>query len=261
MIEKALPVRVVNDNEAPMTAAEQASYTTGIAGYLHGIRPAERQSLPGYDSGILSIFIFVILLVSMNARNARSVMGRMNKELWSVRRRANAFDDHTAGETGVTISFVLLTCVCEGTLIANWLLASGGATALPGWFASMLMPVLVGVAVVFYIVQLVGYNIVGFTFADKIGKHQWVSGFNASQSLLSLLLFVPALAGLFYPSWASVMGIAGGMMYVLARLVFIVKGFRIFYTGVNSLLYFILYLCTLEIAPLVLVMRLCGMKV
>ncbi len=260
-MDKALPVRVVNADEAPMTAAEQACYTTGVAGYLHGISPTERQPLPGYDSGILSIFIFVILLVSMNARNARSVMGRMNKELWSVRRRANVFDDRTAGEAGVTISLVLLACVSEGTLIANWLLASGGAAALPGWFASMLMPVLVGVAVLFYIVQLTGYNVVGFTFADKIGHRQWVSGFNASQALLSLLLVVPALAGLFYPSWAVFMGVVGAACYVLARLVFIVKGFRIFYTGVNSLLYFILYLCTLEIAPLVLVMRLCGIKV
>lgn len=256
----ALPVREVRADDGPMTAAQQACYTTGVAGYLHGVRPTERQPLPGYDSGILSIFIFVILLVSMNARNARSVMGRMNKELWSVRRRANVFDDHTAGETGVTISFVLLTCVCEGTLIANWLLASGGVAALPGWFASMLMPVLAVIAVLFYIVQLTGYNVVGFTFADKIGKHQWVSGFNASQALLSLLLFAPALAGLFYPSWAIAMGITGGIMYVLARLVFIIKGFRIFYTGVNSLLYFILYLCTLEIAPMILIMRICGMK-
>lgn len=64
-MDKALPVRVVNADEAPMTAAEQACYTTGVAGYLHGISPTERQPLPGYDSGILSIFIFVILLVSM----------------------------------------------------------------------------------------------------------------------------------------------------------------------------------------------------
>lgn len=261
MMHKALPVQVINDNEAPMTAAEQACYTTGMAGYLHGIRPMERPLLPGYDSGILSIFIFVILLVSINARNVRSVMNRMNKELWSVRRRANVFDDNTAGETGVTVSFVLLTCVCEGALLANWVSVSGSYESLPSWAASMLMPLFVAVALGVYLIQLAAYNVVGFTFTDKIGKHQWVTGFNASQSWLSVLLFIPALAGLFYPSWAMEMAIAGGIFYVLARLVFIVKGFRIFYTGVDSLLYFILYLCTLEIAPLVLVMRLCGMKV
>ncbi|MDE6853726.1 MAG: DUF4271 domain-containing protein, partial [Muribaculaceae bacterium] len=35
----------------------------------------------------------------------------------------------------------------------------------------------------------------------------------------------------------------------ISRLLFIIKGLRIFYTGIGSLLYFILYLCTLEIIP------------
>ncbi|MDE6655263.1 MAG: DUF4271 domain-containing protein [Muribaculaceae bacterium] len=33
---------------------------------------------------------------------------------------------------------------------------------------------------------------------------------------------------------------------------FIIKGFRIFYHKIWSLLYFILYLCTLEIVPLII---------
>ncbi|MBP3590263.1 MAG: DUF4271 domain-containing protein, partial [Muribaculaceae bacterium] len=40
-------------------------------------------------------------------------------------------------------------------------------------------------------------------------------------------------------------------IYVSARLIFIIKGFKIFYNGFISLIYFILYLCTLEIVPLI----------
>ncbi|MCH5320108.1 MAG: DUF4271 domain-containing protein, partial [Paramuribaculum sp.] len=39
------------------------------------------------------------------------------------------------------------------------------------------------------------------------------------------------------------------VLYVLARIMFIVKGFRIFYTNSASIVYFILYLCSLEIVP------------
>lgn len=37
--------------------------------------------------------------------------------------------------------------------------------------------------------------------------------------------------------------------YIAARVTFIAKGFRLFYDNFLSLLYFILYFCTLEIAP------------
>ncbi|MDE6061420.1 MAG: DUF4271 domain-containing protein, partial [Duncaniella sp.] len=46
--------------------------------------------------------------------------------------------------------------------------------------------------------------------------------------------------------------------YVLVRLIFIFKGFRLFYDNFGSLLYFILYLCTLEIVPPVLLWRCIG---
>ncbi|MDE6169760.1 MAG: DUF4271 domain-containing protein, partial [Duncaniella sp.] len=45
------------------------------------------------------------------------------------------------------------------------------------------------------------------------------------------------------------------VFYFLTRILFICKGFRLFYDNFGSLLYFILYLCTLEIVPLVLIYR------
>ncbi|MDE6240375.1 MAG: DUF4271 domain-containing protein, partial [Muribaculaceae bacterium] len=44
--------------------------------------------------------------------------------------------------------------------------------------------------------------------------------------------------------------------YLLFRLVFISNGFSIFYRNIFSLVYFILYLCTLEIIPLIYVFKL-----
>lgn len=243
--------------DAPMTRAEAASYTIGAAGYLHGVAEAPRAQLPGYDSGILSIFIIGVLFVSVQLRGGRARMGKLFKDLWSVRRRVNAFDDPTVGEAGVVSSMTFMTCVCEGTLAFSLLRSFGVATSgSMGSFA--LMPLAVGAAILYYLFQLAAYDIVGYTFTDKVGRMQWIRGFNASQALLGLFLLIPALASLFYPASARMMFLIGLGAYLVARLVFIIKGFRIFYIGFSSLLYFILYLCTLEIAPLALIARMCA---
>lgn len=80
-------------------------------------------------------------------------------------------------------------------------------------------------------------------------------GFFASQALLGLMLTVPALSLIFYPGAAAIVVWVGVALYVIARLLFFSKGFRFFYTNLFSLLYFILYLCTVEIAPILFMWR------
>ena len=47
--------------------------------------------------------------------------------------------------------------------------------------------------------------------------------------------------------------------YILSRIIFIYKGIKIFLRDVYGILYFILYLCTLEIAPLLLIGKMGGL--
>ena len=84
---------------------------------------------------------------------------------------------------------------------------------------------------------------------------QWIKGFNASQSFLGLVLIVPTLLILFNPGMSVLLLSISVALYATARVIFISKGFRIFYDNYSSLVYFILYLCTLEIIPPVLIYR------
>jgi hypothetical protein len=95
---------------------------------------------------------------------------------------------------------------------------------------------------------------VGYAFADNEGRKQWLRGFNASQAFLGFGLAIPALVTVFYPAAATIMLQIATIMYILARLVFIFKGFKIFYHKISSLVYFILYLCTLEVIPLIFIL-------
>lgn len=245
--------------DRPMTRAESAQYTVGVAAYVHGIKPEPRPHLPGYDSGILTIFILALLALSAVWGSARNRLASLGKDLWSVRRRAQAFDDRTVGEAGGIAALSFLTCVCEGTLAFVWLRHMGATSSwsFPGGEFAM-MPMAVGAAILFFLFEVATYDITAFTFTDKAGRLLWLRGFYATQSILGVGLVLPALAGLFYPAISVEMCVIGVAMYFVARLIFIIKGFRIFHDGLSSVFYFILYLCTLEIAPLALMIRLGG---
>lgn len=220
--------------------------------YHRGIAPVERPHLPGYDSGAMVILLGVFLLVAANFRHYSTFLKTFATNLWSVRRRGNVFDDHTVSETRLMLSLLLLVCVCEGVLAfcsVNASLDFSAAAVFPALAAS------VGIAVGYYIWQWTAYSLTGYAFASKTVRRQWIKGFNASQALLGLALMVPAVVSLFNPGMAGTMIGLSVLLYFMARMIFIIKGFRLFYQNLLSLIYFILYLCALEIAPLFLLLK------
>lgn len=241
--------------QAPTSAADRLTMTIGQVPYTKGIAPEARRQLPGYDSGVLCMIIGVFLLLAFNFRHYSTFLKNFSYDLWSVRRTDDSFGVRTFSETGIQVSVVLLACLCEGIIINAAIIAGNVHVAVPTF------PLIAGltlIAVVYYLWQLLAYRVVGYVFTDKISARQWLKGFNASQALLGLALAIPALFVLFNTEQAETVAIVGLVCYVLARLIFIFKGFRLFYDNFGSLLYFILYLCTLEIVPPFIIYRCIG---
>lgn len=239
------------ESDAPWSAADQATCYTGHIPYMEGIAPEPRPELPGYNSGVMAILIGLFLIITLNFRHYSTFLKTFTQNLFSVRQRANVFDEHsTTNEARVLISLILLTCVCEGILLYSMLLSEGLHTDnLTGVCAMS------AVAGAYYIFQLIAYRTVGYVFTSSRRTDMWMKGFNASQSLLGITLVVPAMLSLFNPSASPALLTAGAALYIIARLIFIYKGFRIFYNNSLALIYFILYLCSLEIIPILVIYK------
>lgn len=243
--------RLCVEEEAPLAGVEGAGTHRGIVGYTSGLAPEPRPLLPGYDDGITAIVTAVFVLLAVSVSRHTSFIRTFASALTSGRRRDNTFDDHTVDETRITVALLLVCCVCEGILLYF-------AASMAGWEMAPFPAVAIGsaVAVALMCAQTAAYSVTGYAFATHSGDtSRWVRGFLASQALLGLALSFPALAVIFYPGSAPVAVATGAGLYCLARLFFICKGFRFFYTNLFSLVYFILYLCTLEIAPLLFLWR------
>lgn len=241
----------MTESMAPSSAAERAVTYIGKVPYTDGIAPIARRELPGYNSGVMTLLIGVFLFITLNLRHYSTFLKTFAQNLFSVRKRANVFDERsTMSETRVLVSLILLTCICEGILLFDMVSRTGIVADNFAAIAAMS-----GLALAYYIMQYAAYSTVGYIFTTPMRAEMWIKGFSASQSLLGLTLCVPAVLSLFVPSASSAILTVCAILYCIARIIFISKGFRIFYHNSFSLVYFILYLCSLEIIPLIIIYK------
>lgn len=80
----------------------------------------------------------------------------------------------------------------------------------------------------YYIFQISACTVVGYAFVDRLSARLWRDGLNASSALLGICLTLLTVIALFYPGWEPTMLAIGAGLYVVARIIFIAKGFRIF---------------------------------
>lgn len=216
-----------------------------------GGRDAEARKVElGQNSGVLSVISLVAVLMLLSYSKFRRLFALLTSNLWSLRKRANAFDDRTSNETSVFVLMAVQWSLYTGILL--YILVAGDVPRPASEAFTGCMSV-AGVMAGYYTAQLVAYAALGYTFSTLRGMRQLLGGFTASQSLLGFALMPVALAAIFFPACSGTMVIAGIALYALARVVFIIKGFRIFYYKISSLLYYILYLCALEVIPLIAV--------
>lgn len=219
-----------------------------------GVEGTPRPVGYGENSWLSSIIVAMLVVIALNINHCRQLFKNFRQNLVGIRQRANAFDNRTTNELRTLVIIIMLLCLSEGILLFSAAVAAGIVGDDAG-VLSMTMS-LAAMSLGYYLWQLAACKVVGYAFADRDATRHWLSGFNASQTLLSLMLIVPALVALFYDGMAEAMLILAAVCYILTRILFICKGFRIFYTNFGSLLYFILYLCALEITPLLILRRL-----
>lgn len=248
------PWNSCNPSQAPLTAAEREFYASRPPAWQQGIEGVSRVAEPGADSGVVGMLLFAVVLVGLNMRHVRRFLHNAPHDLLSVRRRANAFDEHTVAETRVVTLLLLQLFILEGILLFCFFGLPLAQAAPEG--SRTLAPAVGAMAAIsagFYLFQLAACRTVGYVFTDSVAAGLWTRGLNASQCILSISLLAPVLVALFYPALAGYMLIGAAGLYCLSRICYIIKGFRIFYTDFPSLLYFILYLCTLEIIPVIFI--------
>lgn len=200
-------------------------------------------------SWVMLVVVAVFILVSLRYKNNLKYIKAIAGDLSDIRSRNNLFDD-TVRETSLLISLNALCVISVALLFHTSLLTLHPSLAVIPTIESI--GVAAGMTLAFYAFQYIAYLIVGNVFGDRHKTSSWIKGFASSQGLLSVILFPLSLITLFYPQHAPTLCIVGFIAFIIARLIFIFKGFRIFFNRISSFFLFLYYLCSLEIIPLIL---------
>ncbi len=205
---------------------------------------------PLHDTGSMALLLAALFFIAIAYHSGYKYLENFAHNIFSIKRRENLFDDHTVNDTAIMSALVANTCIMEGLLMFY-----GITSRMPQLAAAMHSHVwtyvlaLTATTVCFFLAQLAGYSLLGYVFGDRMSAKLWVRGFNATQSLLGLTLLPVVVVTMVYPAVIGTTITVAAVLYVCTRIVFISKGFRIFFSDFRDCLYFILYLCSIEIVP------------
>ena len=205
-------------------------------------------------SFILTGLFLLFLIVALRFRNNIKYVASIFRNLIETKTRHNVFDD-TVRETSLVILLNILWCGSAGIILYGiYSFLSPETTVLK--FQALEMTIGMAAAVCYTLFMSFAYYGVGWIFSDSGHARMWLKGFLASQGLMSPAFFVIALLAICYPGSGESIFTAAFFIFILAKFVFIWKGYRIFFTQFSSWVLFLCYLCSLEIVPLFLTYRL-----
>lgn len=210
------------------------------------------------DTGLSWVYLgmgVIFCLVAFQIRNSGRYFHSLINDIRDTRERHNVFDD-TVKETWFLIVLNVTWCASMGVL--TW--CSFPATHYPAEYSFSIpdrpaagIGLAAGVWLLYDIVMMAVYWLVGNVFTDARKTGMWVRGAAATNGTEAFLLFPLALLALTQPEWNTGVLILAGIVFILGKFLFIFKGFRIFFNQFSSWLLFLYYLCSLEIVPLILV--------
>lgn len=201
------------------------------------IEPEPRLQLPARTSsggfatswlllGLLALFAVIAIRYRKNSKYISAIF----REVTNVRARGNMLDN-TVREVSFMLLLNILWAISAGILIYAGI--GRGTLDTDGAGLCVLC------ALAYEIAMTAAYSITGRVFSDATRTRLWVRGFWAAQSLSVLVFFPIAVILTCYPgnaSWAVMAGIIG---YILVKILFIWKGYRIFFAQISSWVLFL----------------------
>ncbi len=218
--------------------------------------PVAREDSTIGMSVIVGGVLLLFCVTGLRFRNDRKYITALFRNIVEVRERNNIFDE-TVHETLFLVLLNVIWGCCAGIILRSFLLSPLAAIpeavseSMEAW-PTVTEAICMGVMLLYACFMLLAYTTVGSVFADRQSVGMWIKGYAATQGFLGVIYLPLSLMILFYPEWNEILLLVSAILFILSKIVFIWKGFRIFFTQISSWVLFLYYLCSLELVPLII---------
>lgn len=237
-------------DDAPSIPLERAlTVAEPVADYHEGIMPELRPASPTSSVWVSSLVLIMLAATLYNLLFTRRLFASFFSDLFGIGKHKNKIEEPTVYESRAIIVMASFVCIVLGLWLAVMLTPDLLYRNIGAESMNILLLELGAVAVVWYMIHIIGYSVIGWTFNQPQPTAVWIRSFNLSMAIFALLAIFPITAAAYIPQIRNAMDITAAAIFILMLIIPIIKGFRIFYSGYASLLYFILYLFAIEIIP------------
>lgn len=225
--------------------AEPVRKLPGIEGELIGY------SLEN-DIIVTSILFFSFLLLSYVLKKGSRLILHQLKDFFVERERTNMFVE-TGQEFRYQIFLILNTSIMVGMLFYGlFLQPEKHFLTVSTWIPITLC---IGVCLVYFVLKFLLYSFVNWVFFQSSKRSKWIEVYSLIVSILGLVLFPLVSLYIYFDLSDRNTLISLGILLLFCKILLFYKGFCIFFPNFRGLLYNILYLCTLEIIPLIILAK------
>lgn len=203
------------------------------------------------DDAVFVLMVSVAVIFAVVFRSNFLHFLRMLKDVRYVRERHNLFDPIPGKHVFFYRSYMLFQVFLLCGIGVFAFTRAEGLLAYRDWRDLLLVVgAYTGLFYVFYVVKQLILALLAFSFTTIRRYRLWKINYNAVMGLWGLFLYLPVY-------WMVIVGgnvwipvIMFGFSYILCRLVIVYKAMSIFWQHRHGFLYVSLYLCALEILPL-----------
>lgn len=202
------------------------------------------------NEGVTLVILYGFLITAYVLSQKRQMMIQGLRNLLSTRERNSIFFEQTAGEVSSKILLLLQTCLFSAVITISHFLKQDSNQPI-----TLLLIVYTAVILLFYLLKWCLYRFVNWIFFDKNKNNLWTSSYFFLHSLLGIL-FLPAILFTVYCDFSHPTSVFFYLfMLILLNLLLIYKCFCIFFNKKYGAFYLIMYFCTLEILPILLLWK------
>lgn len=205
----------------------------------------------GNDNLTSAILVGCVLLTLVCLSVSKNFFSRQVRGFFHELHSYTPFSTDTSNELIAAILLMLQTCAQLSILV---FLYAEDVIDNSSSFHSQYTPLLIAFAVFtgYFVVKAILYNIVNGIFFDKSRNTRWMKVFVVVSAVEGIALLPASLLQIYLDAPAENVALYAVFVIAIAKLLTSYKCFSIFFKHPSGFLHLILYLCALEMTPLLL---------
>lgn len=206
---------------------------------------------PRTDDAIALTLLACFFLSSIALARGKKFLSQQVKDFVLHRERTSIFDSSTAADVRYLLVLVLQTCVLSGITFFNYF--HDTSPALMDHVSSLLLlGIYVGFCLAYFLLKWLLYMFLGWTFFDKNKTNIWLESYSALIYYVGFALFPFVLFLVYFDLSLTNLVIIGSIILIFTKILMFYKWIKLFFHQFSGLFLLILYFCTLEIVPCLL---------